>query len=161
MKKKRIGILGGSFDPAHNGHLAISKEAVKRFKLEKIIWAITKKNPFKIKSSLSLQSRIKGCKKIIKKNKFIAGDHVTIADFSAYVEIAQLNTQFTNLYDYSDFENLSRWLEDMSKLPYHDDVHMVLTKMGDISETVPEMEIIMKANLETFSHLNEIASRLD
>ena len=71
LKKKRIGILGGSFDPAHNGHLAISKEAVKRFKLEKIIWAITKKNPFKIKSSLSLQSRIKGCKKIIKKNKFI------------------------------------------------------------------------------------------
>ena len=71
LKKKRIGILGGSFDPAHNGHLAISKEAVKRFKLEKIIWAITKKNPFKKKSSLSLQSRIKGCKKIIKKNKFI------------------------------------------------------------------------------------------
>ena len=71
LKKKRIGILGGSFDPAHNGHLVISKEAVKRFKLEKIIWAITKKNPFKIKSSLSLQSRIKGCKKIIKKNKFI------------------------------------------------------------------------------------------
>ena len=65
LKKKRIGILGGSFDPAHNGHLAISKEAVKRFRLEKIIWAITKKNPFKKKSSLSLQSRIKGCKKII------------------------------------------------------------------------------------------------
>ncbi|MDC2980570.1 adenylyltransferase/cytidyltransferase family protein, partial [Candidatus Pelagibacter sp.] len=41
LKKKRIGILGGSFDPAHNGHLAISKEAAKRFKLEKIIWAIT------------------------------------------------------------------------------------------------------------------------
>ncbi len=71
LKKKKIGILGGSFDPAHNGHLAISKEAVKRFKLEKIIWAITKKNPFKMKSSLSLQSRIKECKKIIKKNKFI------------------------------------------------------------------------------------------
>jgi hypothetical protein len=48
----------------------------------------------------------------------------------------------------------------MSKLPYHDDVHMVLTKMGDISETVPEMKIIMKANLETLSHLNEIASNL-
>ena len=33
--KIRIGILGGSFDPAHNGHLAISKEAIKRLKLKK------------------------------------------------------------------------------------------------------------------------------
>ena len=29
-KKIRIGILGGSFDPAHKGHLAISKEALKK-----------------------------------------------------------------------------------------------------------------------------------
>ena len=42
MKKKlKIGVLGGSFDPAHKGHLAISKEAKKRFNLKKIIWAIT------------------------------------------------------------------------------------------------------------------------
>ena len=94
----------------------------------------------------------------LKRNKFIAGDNVTIADFSAYVEIAQLNKQFTNLFDYSSFENLTRWLEEMSKLPYHDDVHMVLTKMGDISQKVPAMEVIMKANLETFDHLNKIAS---
>ena len=43
----KIGILGGSFDPAHKGHLAISKEAKRRFKLKKIIWAVTKKNPLK------------------------------------------------------------------------------------------------------------------
>ena len=54
LKKNKIGILGGSFDPAHKGHLAISKEAVKRFKLKKVIWAITEKNPFKKKSSLDL-----------------------------------------------------------------------------------------------------------
>ena len=71
LKKNRIGILGGSFDPAHKGHMAISKKALKKFRLKKIIWAITKKNPFKTRSSLSLQSRIKGCKKIIRKNKFI------------------------------------------------------------------------------------------
>ena len=71
LKKNKIGILGGSFDPAHQGHLAISKEAIKKFKLKKVIWAITKKNPFKKKSSLSLSSRIKYCKKIIKKTKFI------------------------------------------------------------------------------------------
>ena len=36
-KRNRIGILGGSFDPAHKGHLTISKEAVKKFKLKKVI----------------------------------------------------------------------------------------------------------------------------
>ena len=73
MKKEenKIGILGGSFDPAHKGHLAISKEAAKRFKLKKIVWAITKKNPFKKKSNLDLSERIKFCKKIVRNNKFI------------------------------------------------------------------------------------------
>ena len=69
--KIKIGVLGGSFDPAHKGHLAISKEAKKRFKLKKVIWAITKKNPFKIKSKTSLSERIRYCKKIIGKNSFI------------------------------------------------------------------------------------------
>ena len=71
LKKDKIGILGGSFDPAHKGHLAISKEAVKRFKLKQIIWAITKKNPFKKQSSISVKIRIKNCKKIIKNMNFI------------------------------------------------------------------------------------------
>ncbi|MDC0518353.1 nicotinate (nicotinamide) nucleotide adenylyltransferase [Candidatus Pelagibacter sp.] len=71
VKKNKIGILGGSFDPAHKGHLAISKEAIKRLKLDQMIWAITKKNPFKKKSKVSLLNRIKYCKKIIGKNDFI------------------------------------------------------------------------------------------
>ncbi len=70
-KKIKIGVLGGSFDPAHKGHLTISKEAKKRFNIKKIIWAITKKNPFKKDSKNSLTKRIKDCKKIIGKNSFI------------------------------------------------------------------------------------------
>ncbi|MDC3036384.1 nicotinate (nicotinamide) nucleotide adenylyltransferase [Candidatus Pelagibacter sp.] len=71
FKTKKIGILGGSFDPAHIGHLAISKEAIKRFKLQKVIWAITEKNPLKKKSITNLKLRIKSCRRIIKKNKLI------------------------------------------------------------------------------------------
>ena len=70
-KKIKIGVLGGSFDPAHKGHIAISKEAKKKFKLKNVIWAITKKNPFKSKCNLNILKRIKFAKKIIKSNTFI------------------------------------------------------------------------------------------
>ena len=69
--KNKIGILGGTFDPPHKGHLAISKEASKKFKLKKVIWAITKKNPFKKQSTTSVSNRMKYCKKVIGNIKFI------------------------------------------------------------------------------------------
>tara|TARA_Y100000590_G_scaffold300384_1_gene338681 strand:- start:227 stop:754 length:528 start_codon:yes stop_codon:yes gene_type:complete len=69
--KYKLGILGGTFDPAHIGHIKISKEAKKRFNLKEVIWAVTKKNPFKNKSSLKLKDRIKIAKKLSLKNKFI------------------------------------------------------------------------------------------
>ena len=69
--RKKIGVLGGSFDPAHLGHVKISKEAKKKFGIDKIIWAVTKNNPFKGKSSMSLDKRIKYAKKINQNNLFI------------------------------------------------------------------------------------------
>ena len=70
-KTNKIGILGGTFDPCHLGHLKISKEAKIKFNLSKIIWAITKKNPFKKISNTKLQQRIRASKKYTKKYKFI------------------------------------------------------------------------------------------
>ena len=69
--KKKIGILGGTFDPAHKGHLKISQEAIKKYKLNNVIWTITNKNPFKKKSKINLPNRIKLAKKIIGLNKLI------------------------------------------------------------------------------------------
>ena len=66
IQKKYIGLLGGSFDPAHKGHLSISKIAIKKLKLKKIYWVITKKNPFKNKTFYSLNERIKLAEKISK-----------------------------------------------------------------------------------------------
>ena len=66
----KIGILGGTFDPPHVGHLNISLEAIKRFRLNKVIWLITKKNPLKKNnSSNDVLNRIKLCNDFIKKNK--------------------------------------------------------------------------------------------
>ena len=71
IQKKYIGLLGGSFDPAHKGHLGISKIAIKKLKLKKIYWVITKKNPFKNETFYSLDERINFAKKITKAQKKI------------------------------------------------------------------------------------------
>ena len=68
---KPIGLLGGSFDPAHKGHLAISKIAIKKIKLEKIFWIVARKNPFKQQPLYPLSERIIRAKKITKKIKKI------------------------------------------------------------------------------------------
>ena len=70
-EKIKVGILGGTFDPAHKGHLEISKQAKKKFGLKNIIWAITKQNPFKDESKSNLRSRMQFAKKIIGKNNYI------------------------------------------------------------------------------------------
>ena len=70
-KKEKIGILGGSFDPAHKGHLTISQVAAKKLNLKKVVWAITKKNPLKKNNATNLQTRISQCKKFVKQKKFI------------------------------------------------------------------------------------------
>ena len=67
----KIGILGGTFDPPHKGHLKISQVAKKKFDLKEIIWAITKKNPFKKKSYFNLNQRIKLSRNLTKKQKYI------------------------------------------------------------------------------------------
>ncbi len=68
---KNIGILGGSFDPPHKGHLFISKKSLKLFHLNKVIWAITKRNPLKKSPYFSLELRKRMCRKLIKGNKKI------------------------------------------------------------------------------------------
>ena len=68
---KRLGILGGTFDPPHLGHIGISKFAIKKLKLSLLIWAVTKKNPLKKSPYMSLQKRIVLSKTIVNKIKKI------------------------------------------------------------------------------------------
>ena len=70
-KNIKVGILGGTFDPPHIGHLHISKLGIKKLKLNKLIWVITKKNPLKQKPYLEIKTRIKLSKEISKNEKKI------------------------------------------------------------------------------------------
>ena len=67
-KKNFVGILGGTFNPPHEGHLFISNYALKRLDLGEIWWIVTKKNPLK-KNQKSFQKRFENVKNfLINKN---------------------------------------------------------------------------------------------
>ncbi len=114
--RKKIGILGGSFDPAHLGHIKISKEAKKKFGIDKIIWAITKKNPFKGKSSVSLEKRIKYAKNINKKNLFIKVKYFEdkiksnrTIDLLRYIKKKNKNTDIFFIMGADSLINFHKW----------------------------------------------------
>jgi nicotinate-nucleotide adenylyltransferase len=71
MNNNSIGLFGGSFDPPHKGHMKVSLKSIKKFKLKKLYWAITNKNPFKRKTFFPLSERIIDCKKLTKNDKVI------------------------------------------------------------------------------------------
>ena len=53
-----IGLLGGSFDPAHEGHALISREALKRFGLDEVWWLVSPGNPLKKHGPAPLEERM-------------------------------------------------------------------------------------------------------
>jgi nicotinate-nucleotide adenylyltransferase len=56
---RRIGLLGGSFNPAHEGHRHISLEALKRLGLDEVWWLVSPQNPLKADAGMEpLASRL-------------------------------------------------------------------------------------------------------
>ncbi|WP_187431029.1 nicotinate-nucleotide adenylyltransferase [Roseobacter fucihabitans] len=53
-----IGLLGGSFDPAHTGHVHITREALKRFGLDRVWWLVSPGNPIKKHGPAPLAQRM-------------------------------------------------------------------------------------------------------
>ena len=50
---KRIGVLGGTFDPIHLGHLSLARDAVSQAKLDKVIFVPAGQQPFKLWNDIS------------------------------------------------------------------------------------------------------------
>jgi nicotinate-nucleotide adenylyltransferase len=61
----RIGLLGGSFDPAHEGHIAITRDALKRLRLDRVWWLVSPQNPLKpIEGTADLEQRLAGARAV-------------------------------------------------------------------------------------------------
>lgn len=79
-----VGLLGGSFDPAHEGHVHITEEALRRFGLDRVWWLVSPGNPLKPDAPAALEARMARARAIM--------DHpaVTVTDLEA-----QLGTRYT------------------------------------------------------------------
>ena len=85
---------------------------------------------------------------------------MTIADISAYVEIGQLQSIFTNVYNFDQYPNIQRWLKDMRGADYHEEIHIALYELGDISKKAPLMETIINANKKAFLIIQETLTKM-
>ncbi|WP_298969590.1 nicotinate-nucleotide adenylyltransferase [uncultured Roseobacter sp.] len=79
-----IGLLGGSFDPAHGGHVHISREALKRFGLTRLWWLVSPGNPIKKHGPAPLAQRMARARAIMQDPR------VRVTDIEAH-----LGTRYT------------------------------------------------------------------
>jgi nicotinate-nucleotide adenylyltransferase len=70
----RVGLLGGSFNPPHEGHVHISIAAMKGLQLDAIWWLVTPQNPLKNEAPLPLEERMRLSKEIVKHPKILISD---------------------------------------------------------------------------------------
>ncbi len=66
---RRIGLLGGSFDPAHKGHAHITLEALKRFGLDEVWWLVSPGNPLKSIGPAPLARRLEVARNVMQHPK--------------------------------------------------------------------------------------------
>lgn len=57
LNSKKVGVLGGSFNPTHHGHIEISLYALRYLKLDYILWVVAKQNPLKDDYQANMQMR--------------------------------------------------------------------------------------------------------
>lgn len=112
---KRVGLLGGSFDPPHEGHLHISLAALKGLNLDAIWWLVTPQNPIKSGKPLSLEKRLELSKELVQHPKIIVsaieddlGTNIT------YFTIRKLKkyfpkTDFVWISGMDNAQNLHKW----------------------------------------------------
>ncbi len=79
-----VGLLGGSFDPAHAGHVQITREAMRRFGLDRVWWLVSPGNPLKARGPQPIGRRIAAARDLIRDPR------VEVSDIEA-----RLGTRYT------------------------------------------------------------------
>ena len=71
----RVGLFGGSFDPAHEGHAHVAKTAMRRLGLHRVVWLVSPQNPLKRgRPPASLAQRMAGARAVARGPGMIVSD---------------------------------------------------------------------------------------
>lgn len=83
---RKIGLLGGSFNPAHEGHVHISRLALHRLGLDELWWLVSPQNPLKSSEGMArLEARVEGAKAVAE-----GDERIRVTDIES-----KLNTRYT------------------------------------------------------------------
>lgn len=110
-----IGILGGSFNPAHIGHLHISHQAIKILNLDYIIWLVALQNPLKKQYNSDIFARAGQAAQIVKHPRILVSSaEYDLNSYYTYNSLKQLkelfNTiNFTFLMGTDNINNFHKW----------------------------------------------------
>jgi nicotinate-nucleotide adenylyltransferase len=75
LPRRAIGLLGGSFNPAHDGHRYISLEALKRLALDEVWWLVSPQNPLKPRAGMApFAERFAGAERVARHPRIRVSD---------------------------------------------------------------------------------------
>lgn len=111
----RIGLLGGSFDPPHAGHLHISHWALKAFRLDRVWWVVSPGNPLKQDAPADMPRRLDACRALATDPRIVVtdiearfGTRYTQATLTALIR-AYPGVRFVWLMGADNLRSFHRW----------------------------------------------------
>ncbi len=113
---RRIGLLGGSFNPAHDGHREITLYALRALRLDQVWWLVSPQNPLKSSADMaSLDQRLAGARAAMRHPRALITSLETslgtryTADTLAELDRRYPRTRFVWLMGADNLTQISRW----------------------------------------------------
>lgn len=122
----RIGLLGGSFDPAHAGHVHLTRQALARLRLDRVWWLVSPGNPLKAHGPADMASRMAQARRILHDPRVVISDLEArlgtrwTADTLAALQAHYPGVRFVWLMgadNLIEFDRWNRWREIAARMP--------------------------------------------
>lgn len=123
----RVGLYGGSFNPAHEGHAHVAETARRRLQLDRVIWLVSPQNPLKpAHETASLAERMAGARRFARGRNMIVSDAETRLGSQYTIDVVRgLQARFPGVHfvwimgadSLANFHRWRGWTQIMAEVP--------------------------------------------